>query len=130
MASPSYPRARRLAETIKRLLGEWLEHEQTDPRIGFVTVTDVRVTPDLAHAKVFYTVLGTPAEVTETRTALGEVVGQARTWVARHVRLRHAPTLEFVPDDLPDRSARIDQLLAEVQASARPAAPDQERPHP
>ena len=58
MAKPSYPRARRLAETIRRLAGEWLEAEQADQPVPLVTVTDVRVTEDLHHASVFFTVLG------------------------------------------------------------------------
>ena len=62
MAKPSYPRARRLAETIRRLAGEWLEAELADQPGPLVTVTDVRVTGDLHHARVFYTVLGDDVE--------------------------------------------------------------------
>jgi ribosome-binding factor A len=114
MANPSYPRSLRLAETIRRLVGEWVEAEQADGRLGFVTVTEVRVTGDLRHATVYWTVLGERPAQDAAEAALREAAGQARSWVAGQVRLRHVPTLEFERDDLPDRSARIDRLLAEI----------------
>jgi ribosome-binding factor A len=114
MANPSYPRSLRLAETIRRLVGEWVEAEQADGRLGFVTVTDVRVTGDLRHATIYWTVLGDRPAQDAADAALQEAAGQARSFVAGQVRLRHVPTLEFARDDLPDRSARIDHLLAEI----------------
>jgi ribosome-binding factor A len=138
MATPSYPRARRLAETIRRLVSEWVEAEQADGRLGFVTVTDVRVTGDLHHATVYWTVLGGEQEQAATAAALAGSTGQARTYVAQRVRLRHAPTLEFQLDDVPDRSARIERLLAELGSDggggerSEPAAgnaPNQEGSH-
>jgi ribosome-binding factor A len=127
MAKPSYPRARRLAETIRRLVGEWLENQTVDQRGPLVTVTDVRVTSDLHHAAVFYTVLGDDKQQAAAAAWLGESTGRARSFVASQVRLRHAPTLEFVSDDVPGRGARIDRLLAEL-GSTTPGAPDQEGP--
>jgi ribosome-binding factor A len=127
MAKPSYPRARRLAETIRRLVGEWLESETADEKRPLVTVTDVRVTRDLHHAAVFYTVLGDEREQAAAAAWLGESTGRARSFVAHQVRLRHAPTLEFVSDDVPGRGARIDRLLAEL-GSTTPGGPDQEGP--
>jgi ribosome-binding factor A len=123
MAKPSYPRARRLAETIRRLVGEWLEAEQADQLGALVTVTDVRVTQDLHHASVFFTVLGDDQARAETEALVASVAVQARTFVASQLRLRHAPTLEFVPDTVPGEGARIDRLLAELGA---PKVPDQE----
>jgi ribosome-binding factor A len=120
MAKPSYPRARRLAETIRRLVGEWLEAELADQPGPLVTVTDVRVTGDLHHASVFYTVLGDDAQRAAAETWVASSTTRARTFVASQLRLRHAPTLEFVPDTVPGQGARIDRLLAEL------AAPDQE----
>ena len=120
MAKPSYPRARRLAETIRRLVGEWLEDELADRPGPLVTVTDVRVTGDLHHASVFYTVLGDDKERAAAETWVAASTTRARTFVASQLRLRHAPTLEFVPDTVPGQGARIDRLLAEL------AAPDQE----
>jgi ribosome-binding factor A len=127
MAKPSYPRARRLAETIRRLVGEWLESETVDQKGPLVTVTEVRVTSDLHHAAVFFTVLGDEKEQAAAAAWLGESTGRARSFVAGQVRLRHAPTLEFVSDDVPGRGARIDRLLAEL-GSTTPGGPDQEGP--
>ena len=120
MAKPSYPRARRLAETIRRLVGEWLEEELSDQPGPLVTVTDVRVTGDLHHASVFFTVLGDDKERAAAAEWMAASTTRARTFVASQLRLRHAPTLEFVPDTVPDQGTRIDRLLAEL------AAPDQE----
>lgn len=114
MANPSYPRSLRLAETVRRLVSEWVEAEQADGRLGLVTITDVRVTGDLHHATVYWTVLGDQPAQAAADAALREATGQARSFVAGHVRLRHAPTIEFERDDLPDRGARIDRLLAEI----------------
>lgn len=123
MAKPSYPRSLRLAETVRRLVSEWLEEEQNAERQpGLVTVTDVRVTPDLHRATVYYTVLGGEEERAGAQARLAEVAPQARAFVARQVRLRHAPTLEFVSDDVPARAARIDQLLADL--GERPGKPE------
>jgi ribosome-binding factor A len=122
MAKPSYPRSLRLAETVRRLVSEWLEEEQNAERQpGLVTVTDVQVTPDLHRATVYYTVLGGEEERADARARLAEAAPQARAFVARQVRLRHAPTLEFVSDDVPARAARIDQLLADL--GERPEEP-------
>ena len=126
MAAPSYPRARRLAETIRRLAGEWLEAEQGDEP-GLVTVTDVRVTEDLHHATVFFTVLGDDQARAAAEAWVASSAPQVRTFVASQLRLRHAPTIEFVPDIVPGEGARIDRLLAELGAPQQsPAGPDQE----
>ena len=114
MAKPSYPRARRLAETIRRLVGEWMEAERADQPGPLVTVTDVRVTGDLHHASVFYTVLGDDAERAAADAWMAEETTRARTFVASQLRLRHVPTLEFVSDTVPGQGARIDRLLAEL----------------
>ena len=114
MAKPSYPRARRLAETIRRLTGEWLEAERADQPGPLVTVTDVRVTGDLHHASVYFTVLGDDAERAAAEAWMADSTTRARTFVAHQLRLRHVPTLEFVPDTVPGQGARIDRLLAEL----------------
>jgi ribosome-binding factor A len=116
MAKPSYPRARRLAETIRRLAGEWLEAERADQPGPLVTVTDVRVTGDLHHASVYFTVLGDDAERAAAEAWMADSTTRARTFVAHQLRLRHVPTLEFVPDTVPGQGARIDRLLADLGA--------------
>jgi ribosome-binding factor A len=116
MPNTGFPRAKRLAEQIKRLLGEWLEHQPEDRKLGFVTVTDVRVTGDLHHASV----------KAATIEKLQAVKGEGRTWIAQRVRLRYTPTLEFIEDDLPVSSARIDQLLASLPELTEPRADEPE----
>jgi ribosome-binding factor A len=114
MAKPSYPRARRLAETVRRLVGEWLETELADQPVPLVTVTDVRVTGDLHHASVYFTVLGDDAQRAAAEAWMADSATRARTFVASQLRLRHVPTLEFVSDTVPGQGARIDRLLAEL----------------
>jgi ribosome-binding factor A len=128
MAKPSCPRARRRAETIRRLVGEWMETERADQPGPLVTVTDVRVTGDLHHASVFYTVLGDDTEQAAAEAWMADSTTRARTFVASQLRLRHAPTLEFVPDTVPGQGTRIDRLLAELGDPVKqsPAGPDQE----
>ena len=105
-------RTRRLAERISKLVAELLERRIKDPRLGFVTVTEVRLTGDWREAKVFYTVFGTPEEQADTAAALASATGINRSEVGRIVGLRHAPSIEFVADVLPDSARRIDDAIA------------------
>jgi ribosome-binding factor A len=105
-------RTRRLAERISKLVAELLERRIKDPRLGFVTVTEVRLTGDWREAKVFYTVFGTPEEQAETADALASATGIIRSEVGRIIGLRHAPSIEFIADALPDSARRIDDLVA------------------
>ena len=102
-------RTRRLAERISKLVAELLERRIKDPRLGFVTVTEVRLTGDWREAKVFYTVFGTPEEQAETADALASATGIIRSEVGRVIGLR---SIEFVADVLPDSARRIDDLVA------------------
>ena len=105
-------RTRRLAERINKIVAELLERRIKDPRLGFVTVTEARLTSDLREATVFYTVYGTPEEQAETATALRSATGVIRSEVGRLLGLRHTPSIEFVADTLPDSAQRIDDLVA------------------
>ena len=105
-------RTRRLEERISKIVAELLERRIKDPRLGFVTVTEVRLTADWREAKVFYTVFGTPEERQETGIALRSATGIIRSEVGRIIGLRHAPSIEFVADALPDSARRIDDLVA------------------
>ena len=105
-------RTRRLAERISKLVAELLERRIKDPRLGFVTVTEVRLTGDWREAKIFYTALGTPEEQAETAAALASATGIIRSEVGRVIGLRPTPSIEFVPDALPDSARRIDDLVA------------------
>ena len=105
-------RTRRLAERISKIVAELLERRIKDPRLGFVTVTEVRLTADWREAKVFYTVFGTPEEQADTAAALASATGIIRSEVGRVIGLRHTPSIEFVADVLPDSARRIDDAIA------------------
>lgn len=105
-------RTRRLAERISKIVAEMLERRVKDPRLGFVTVTETRLTNDLREATVFYTVYGSQEERDETATALRSATGIIRSEVGRLIGLRHTPSLEFVADSLPQNAQRIDDLVA------------------
>ena len=106
---------RRLAERIGKIVAEMLERRIKDPRLGFVTVTETRLSGDLREATVFYTVYGSPEEQAETAVALRSATGIIRTEVGRLIGLRHTPSIEFVADVLPDSARRIDDLVAAAQ---------------
>ena len=108
-------RTRRLAERIAKIVAELLERRIKDPRLGFVTVTEARLTNDLREAKVFYTVFGTPEEREDTAAALRSATGIIRSEVGRLIGLRHTPSLEFIADALPQDAQRIDELVAAVR---------------
>jgi ribosome-binding factor A len=110
-------RARRLAERITKIVAEMLERRVKDPRLGFVTVTEARLTNDLREATVFYTVYGSAEEREETAAALRSATGIIRTEVGRQLGLRHTPSLEFVADALPDNARRIDDLVAAAKSA-------------
>jgi ribosome-binding factor A len=104
-------RARKLADQIVQIVAEMLERRIKDPRLGFVTVTEARLTGDLREATVYYTVLGTPEERTATAIALHSATGIIRSEVGRQTGLRHTPSLEFIADVLPDTAKHIEGLV-------------------
>ena len=104
-------RARKLADRIREVVAEALEKRIKDPRLGFVTVTDARVTGDLQHATVFYTVFGDPEEQAATAAALESAKGVLRSEVGRRTGIRLTPTLEFIADAVPENAAHIEDLL-------------------
>jgi ribosome-binding factor A len=110
-------RARKLADRIKVIVAENLELRVKDPRLGFITVTDVRVTGDLQQATVFYTVLGDDTQKADTAAALESVKGVLRSEVGRQTGVRHTPSLDFVADAVPENAAHIEDLLAKVAAA-------------
>lgn len=110
-------RARKLADRIKVVVAETLETRVKDPRLGFVTVTDARVTNDLQQATVFYTVMGDETAKAETAAALDSARGVLRSEVGRQTGVRHTPSLEFVADAVPENAAHIEDLLAKVAAA-------------
>ena len=111
------PRVRKIADRIQVIVAEMLERRIKDPRLGFVTVTDVRVSGDTQQASVFYTVLGEEDEVTASAAALESARGVIRAEVGRQLGMRHVPTLEFIHDALPDTARHIDELLLRARES-------------
>lgn len=110
-----HARARRLGERIKVLVAEALVEEVKDPDLGFVTITDVRVTPDLMHAKIFYTVLGSEQEQETTNAILQKNQGRLRGAIGRQLGIRLTPTIELISDQVPQAAGALDALLAEAR---------------
>jgi ribosome-binding factor A len=109
-------RARRLAERIKVLAAESLEKVVKDPDLGFVTITDVRVNPDLASAKIFYTVLGDQAQAKKTAEIIERFRGRIRGEIGHQLGIRVTPTIEFLTDEVPETAAHMNDLLAQARA--------------
>ncbi len=110
------PRVRRVADRIKVVVAEMLERRIKDPRLGFVTITDVRLTGDGQQATLFWTVLGTEDEAVGTAAALESAKGVLRSEVSRQLGTRIVPTLTFVRDALPDEARHLDEVLARAKA--------------
>ncbi|NKX56069.1 30S ribosome-binding factor RbfA [Arthrobacter mobilis] len=127
MADPA--RAARLAQRIKVVVAQALGKRVKDPRVDSITITDARVTNDLQHATVYYTVYGDDEAQQGARAALEKAKGVLRSEVGRNITARLTPTLEFVPDEVPVNAGQIEELLrkarardAEVAALAQGAA--------
>ena len=110
-------RVRRLADRIRVIVAQTLEMRIKDPRLGFVTITEVRVTNDLREATVFYTVLGDESELEATAAALESAKGVLRSEVGAQTGVRHTPSLEFVVDAVPENARHIEDLLATAAAA-------------
>ena len=119
----SSQRVRKIADRIKVIVAEMLERRVKDPRLGFVTVTDVRVSGDTQQASIFYTVFGPAEELAGTAAALESAKGLIRSEVGKQLGMRHVPTLEFIQDALPESGRHIDELLEKArEADAAVAA--------
>ncbi|KDN82944.1 30S ribosome-binding factor RbfA [Kitasatospora cheerisanensis] len=110
-------RARKLADRIQVVVAETLQRRIKDPRLGYVTITDARVTGDLREATVFYTVYGDETERESSAAALESAKGILRSEVGKQTGVRFTPTLTFVADALPDNARNIDDLLDKARIS-------------
>jgi ribosome-binding factor A len=110
-------RARKLADRIRVVVAETLQRRIKDPRLGYVTITDTRVTGDLREATVFYTVFGDDEERTASAAALESAKGVLRSEVGRQTGVRFTPTLTFVADAVPENARTIEDLLAKARAA-------------
>jgi ribosome-binding factor A len=116
-------RVSKLGERIAQIVAETLEHRIKDPRLGFVTVTEARVTGDLREATVFYTVLGSAQEQAGTAAALSSATGLIRSEVGRQTGIKHTPLISFELDKVPDEARTIEDLVARArEADAAVAA--------
>jgi ribosome-binding factor A len=106
---------RRVDEAIRQVLGEALAGELKDPRVGFVTVTDVRTSADLSHARVYVSVLGEPEQREASMEGLQSAHGYLQGRVASELSLKRTPTLTFAYDSTLDRALRVDALLEEIE---------------
>ncbi|BDZ43915.1 ribosome-binding factor A [Paraoerskovia sediminicola] len=109
-----HPRARKLADRIKVIVAQMLDTRIKDPRLGFVTVTDVRVTGDLQNASIFYTVYGDDDARAGTAAALESAKGLIRSEVGKQTGVRLTPALEFFLDAVPETAATLDAALLEA----------------
>jgi ribosome-binding factor A len=105
---------RRVDEAVREVLGDAVRQDLKDPRVGFVTVTEVRTSSDLRHARVFVSVFGTPDEQAATLEGLRSAHGVLQARVARELRMKRTPALEFTLDDTAARAARLEALIEDV----------------
>ena len=110
----STDRMRRVNEAVREVLSDAIKLLK-DPRVGFVTVTDVRTSPDLRHANVFVSVLGTEEERAATLDGLTSAHGVLQSVVNRELRMKRTPTLDFLYDDTAERADRLERMLAEQE---------------
>lgn len=110
----SNPRVLKLADQIRVIAAQMLERRIKDPRLGFVTITDVHLTGDSRDATLFYTVLD--GDVADTQAALDSAKGLIRSTVGKQLGLRFAPTLTFQADAMPESARHIEELLARTRA--------------
>jgi ribosome-binding factor A len=119
----SNPRVRKIADRIQVIVAEMLELRIKDPRLGFITVTDVRLSGDSQHATVYYTVLGDEDEQVATAAALESAKGVLRSEVGKQLGMRLVPTLAFQLDAIPESARHLDEVLAKArEADAAVAA--------
>jgi ribosome-binding factor A len=124
----TYPRSRRVAEQIQRTLSDLVRREVKDPRLGPVTLTEVAVSNDLAHAKVYYSVLGGARDPVLAQEILDAAAPTLRGPLGRALHLRHSPELRFVADELIEQGARLDQLIRQAVADDEARHVDDETP--
>lgn len=109
MSTKSYPRAKRVGQQIQRALSELIRRELRDPRLGMITLTDVRMSPDLSYAKVYYSVLGADPHLSQQ--ILTQAADMLRGPLGRALGIRHSPELRFTPDELIESGARMSALI-------------------
>ena len=109
---------RRVDEAVREVLGDAVTQDLKDPRVGFVTVTEVRTSPDLRQARVFISVFGTAQEKEATLEGLSSAHGILQSRIARELRLKRTPALEFQLDDTAEKAAKLEAIIEDVTEDA------------
>ena len=109
---------RRVDEAVREVLGDAVAHDLKDPRVGFVTVTEVRTSADLRQARVFVSVFGTDEEKAATLEGLASAHGILQARIARELRMKHTPALQFLLDDTAEKADRLERILRESEDDA------------
>jgi ribosome-binding factor A len=127
MSNKAFPRAKRIAQQIQQTLSELIRREVRDPRLGMVTLTEVRVAPDLGSAKVFFSVLG--GDPRQAKEILEAAAPMLRGPLGRALGIRHSPELRFVQDELIESGARLSELIQKaVKDDAARHVDDDDKP--
>ena len=109
---------RRVDEAVREVLGDAVTQDLKDPRVGFVTVTEVRTSPDLRHARVFVSVFGTAEEQAASVEGLSSAHGILQARIARELRMKRTPALEFMLDDTAEKAAKLEAIIEHVTEDA------------
>ena len=123
-----FPRARRVADQMQRELSELIRLEVKDPRVGMLTITEIEVTRDMDHAKVFFTTLGGKTEHDACLEGLQRASGFLRTHLSQRMQLRQVPKLSFVYDHSVERGVQLSQLIETAVAEDRTRNPEAAEP--
>ncbi|MBT6880491.1 MAG: 30S ribosome-binding factor RbfA [Gammaproteobacteria bacterium] len=123
-------RARRVGEQIKRGIGELIQRELRDPRLQWVTVTAVQVSPDFSHATIFFTVLGGVKDLQETVKTLEHSSGYLRTKLGKQLKMRIVPLLHFKYDESVERGSYMESLIENVVSEDESHHPSEELTEP
>jgi ribosome-binding factor A len=110
-----FKRSQRIQELLHEEISKLLQRGLKDPRIGFATITDVELTDNLSHAKVFVSVMGSEEEKKNSLIGLKSATGFIRSWLGKNLSLRYIPVLEFIRDDTADRVDKISKILYELR---------------
>lgn len=113
-------RADRVAQALKKEISNIIHDELKDPRLGFITITDIELTQDLRYAKVFFSVLGKNEDYKKSKDALDKATGFIRRLIAQRIRLRFAPEISFKEDRSSEYSIRIQEVLEEIKGLNEP----------
>jgi ribosome-binding factor A len=108
----------RVEEACRKELSEILQREVKDPRVGFVTITKVSVTPDLGHAKVYVSVMGNGEEVENSLAGLESARGYLRSHLGKHLRLKFLPELEFIREQSAEEALRLNEIMRQCREDA------------